>query len=69
MAHPVGDESNDLFSQLADWNLILRDTSIGQVSPAQPISHPHNTSDEPCERPLKGRQMYGARANGEAKKA
>lgn len=65
MAHPEGDESNDLFSQLADWNLILRDTSLGQVSPATPASLPENT----CERPARGRQMYGARANGEAKKA
>lgn len=69
MAHPEGDGSNDLFAQLADWNLILRDTSLGQVSPAQPLSSPQtNTSEKPCERPVKGRQMYGAR-NGEAKKA
>ncbi len=64
MAHPEGDESNDLFSQLADWNLILSDTSLSKVSPAKPSSLPENT----CERPVKGRQMYGAR-NGKAETA
>lgn len=65
VAHPVGAESNEFYQILADWSLILKDTSLGQVSPAPAVSSPQNT----CERPVKGRQMYGAQADGKTQRA
>jgi hypothetical protein len=40
MAHLEGETSNKLFEVLADWNDILKDTSLGASKPAAPANDP-----------------------------
>jgi hypothetical protein len=56
MAHPVGAPSNSLFKILADWEVVLRDTSLGNLTPAN-----LNDSDEADAAPVKLKGTTAAR--------